>query len=63
MKNIKKQIKDWFLIIIKIIICSLIAGWLLGTDPVDFLKIMLALYLIVIGILTVIIKLVDYLED
>lgn len=63
MKNYKKEIKDWIVITIKIILCSIIAALLLDIDPIDCVRFVLVLYLLVVGVLIVVTKIVKDLED
>lgn len=57
------KIKDWIVITIKIILCSIMAALLLDIDPIDCVRFVLVLYLLVIGVLIVVTKIVTDLED
>ena len=63
MKESIIKIKEWIVITIKIILCSIIASLLLDINPIDGVRFALLLYVIVVGVLIVVTKIVTDLED
>lgn len=63
MKESIIKIKEWIVITIKIILCSIIASLLLDINPIDGVRFALLLYVIIVGVLIVVTKIVTDLED
>lgn len=63
MKESIIKIKEWIVITIKIILCSIIASLLLDVNTIDCVRYALLLYVIVVGVLIVVTKIVTDLED
>lgn len=63
MKEYIIKIKDWFVFTIKIIIGAIIASLLLNMNTLDCIRLVMVMYLIIIGVLLVVTKIVNDFEE
>ena len=63
MKEYIIKIKDWFVLTIKIIIGAIIASLLLNMNTLDCIRLVIVMYLIIIGVLLVVTKIVNDFEE
>ncbi len=63
MKEYIIKIKDWFVLTIKIIIGAIIASLLLNMNTLYCIRLVMVMYLIIIGVLLVVTKIVNDFEE
>lgn len=63
MKEYIIKIKDWFVLTIKIIIGAIIASLLLNMNTLYCIRLVMVMYLIIVGVLLVVTKIVNDFEE
>ena len=63
MKEYIIKIKDWIVLTIKIILGAILASLLLNINTLDCIRLVMVMYLIIIGVLLVVTKIVNDFEE